>query len=408
MKLLLLQLKKTEERRVLAGHLWIYSNEIDTKATPLKNFSAGDLVQIQSSSGKPLGIGYVNPNNLLCVRVLTTDAQENIDLDFFIKRIEQALLCRQQIFNLPFYRLIFSESDFLPGLIVDRYDDILVAQITTAGMERFKDIIVQALRQTIKPAIRGILWRNDGAMRVLEGLPQYAEWGYAKSENLEHQVIFKEQNANFVADLWEGQKTGWFYDQRQNRERLAFYVEQLRNTDNARPLKVLDVCSYSGAWGVTAALNGAAEVLCVDSSAAALELVKRNAELNNVGKVINTLQLDLFEALKQLFASKSKFDIIILDPPAFIKRRKDVSEGSNAYLRLHKLALQLLQGNGLLFTTSCSLHLTQEMLLGIVRQAGVQGQKQLRVLEHLHQASDHPVHPAITETNYLKGFVVRG
>jgi 23S rRNA (cytosine1962-C5)-methyltransferase len=225
-------------------------------------------------------------------------------------------------------------------------------------------------------------------------LPLYVE---AAFDNPPKIIQLKEQDIVFDVPIWEGQKTGWFFDQKQNRSLLGKYVKDSR---------VLDVFSYIGAWGISAAVFGAREVLCVDSSKSAIELATKNAENNNVQNIVRTLNLDAFAALKQLNKNKEIFDTIIIDPPAFIKKQKDIKEGCNAYLRIHMLALQLLKSHGILFTTSCSQHFTKEMFLEILQKAATTCKRELLILEQLHQSLDHPIHPSIPETEYLKGFVI--
>lgn len=388
----MLHLKKYEDRRIQSGHLWIYSNEIDTKITPLKNLKKGQIVTIENHSGKIVGKGYVNPHNLLCARILTKDHHEIFDVDFFKKRIVAALKLRELCFADKFYRLIYSESDLLPGLIVDRYEDTLVVQFTTAGMENLKDLIISALIEVIKP--QAILLKNDSSARNFEELPQYVEAVFGEPKKI---VAIKEYGIIYNIPIWEGQKTGWFYDQNKNRELLKKYVKNKR---------VLDIFSYIGAWGINAAFHGASEVLCIDSSKNATDLILQNAKSNNLQNIVKTITADAFDALKQLNKSQELFDTIIIDPPAFIKKQKDIKEGFHAYLRIHGLALQLLKPNGIIFTTSCSQHLTKEMLLEVLQKAATNCNKNLSILEQLHQASDHPLHPNIVETEYLKGFIV--
>lgn len=388
MQLQTLYLKKTEEKRLLAGHLWIYSNEIDTKKSPLSEFKPGELVFVKTSTNKNLGISYINPHTLLCGRLLTKSNQP-IDKSFFEQRIKQALTLRERCFKQPFYRAIFGESDYLPGLVVDRFADNLVAQITTFGMENLKPIIIDALVSVFNPT--SILLRNDLSSRALEGLPLNTEKIYGETPQ---EVIVEEHNTKFYVPLSIGQKTGWFYDQKQNRSRLKNYV----NNKN-----VLDVFSYLGAWGLQAASFGAKKVTCIDSSELAISHIKRNAELNNLSNITTTIHDDAFNALKNLH---EKFDVIILDPPAFIKKRKDLINGTIAYLRLHEMALQLLEPNGVIFTCSCSMHLQRDNLLNIIRKAGISTNKKIKIIEQLHQSQDHPIHPSINETEYLKGFII--
>lgn len=386
-----LRLKKDEQRRLLAGHLWIYSNEIDVKATPLTQFAPGQIVQVQTNTGKPLGIGYINPKTLLCARLLTRDHNESIDGQFFVNRIKQALLLRNNLFTKPYYRLIYGESDGLPGVIIDRYDDILVVQITTYGMEQLLQEVIDALHVVIKPS--AILLRNDSAIRQLEGLPSYINPIVGKIPEI---ITLEENDILFQTSLQQGQKTGWFYDHRCNRAELKKYVANKR---------VLDVFSYLGGFGIHAAVYGAKEVVCIDSSATAIETIKRNAQLNHVENKIHTVQGDAFEQLANLIKKNGQdalFDVIILDPPAFIKKRKDLKEGLFAYQRLNELALRLLVKSGVLITASCSLHLSLDMLFDVVRRASIKTQRDVKILHQGFQGPDHPIHPAIAETAYLK------
>lgn len=383
-----LRLKKNEDKRLLQGHLWIYSNEVDTSQGALTEFALGQLVDIENSRGQFLGRGYINPHTLLCARLLTRDSQQAIDKDFLVKRIQSALGLREQLFPEPYYRLVYGESDYLPGIIVDRYNDLLVVQITTAGMESLKDLIVAALMDVISPA--AILFRNDHGMRLVEGLPQYVSPAVGEPPQ---QCLVKENKTSFLMSPWTGQKTGWFYDHRENRRQMQHFVQGKR---------VLDVFSYVGAWAVQAAVNGAKQVWAIDSSESALTQCAENAELNKVKHLVKTMQGDAFDQLKQLIVDKSEFDVIILDPPAFIKKRKDFSQGFLAYKRLNALALQLLSKQGFLITASCSHHLAASDLTQAVLAASISSRCELKILSQGHQGPDHPLHPAIPETNYLK------
>ncbi|HET7651261.1 MAG TPA: class I SAM-dependent rRNA methyltransferase [Gammaproteobacteria bacterium] len=383
-------LKKNEDRRLRAGHLWVFSNEVDTARTPLKNFAPGDAVEIQSHSGRFIGNGYVNPNSLICARILSRDAAHAPDRSLLVHRLNIALSLRERLYSGPFYRLVFGESDGLPGLVVDRYGDVLVVQITTAGMERLKDDIAAALDKVIKPA--AILWRNDTGMRELEGLPLYTE----TTGSVPDTAIIEEHGQQFEVPLSGGQKTGWFYDQYDNRVRMLRYI---------RGARVLDVFSYVGAWGVTAAAKGARDVHCVDSSATALHHVQRNADRNGVS--ITSHQGDGFDVLRELHAAGEKFDVVILDPPAFVKRKKDLAAGRDAYRRINQLGMQLLNRDGMLISCSCSHHMSAPDLLAAIQAAARHLDRDAQMLEQGGQAADHPVHPAIPETAYLKAFYVR-
>ena len=384
-------LRKNEDRRLRAGHLWVFSNEVDIARTPLKAFQPGDLVEIQSASGHAIGTGYVNPNSLIAARILSRDPQHLPDRSLLVHRLNIALSLRERLYPRPYYRLVFGESDGLPGLVVDRYDDVLVTQITTAGMERLKVDIVAALEKVIKPAV--IVFRNDVGVRELEGLPLYTETALGTAPAT---VQVEEHGLRFEAPLEGGQKTGWFYDQHDNRARLLRYVKDRR---------VLDVCSYVGGWSLQAAAHGASEVVAVDSSAAALEWVQKNASANGVK--VSLRQQDAFDALKELRETGEKFGVVVLDPPAFVKKRKDLAAGREAYRRLNQLAMQLLERDGMLISCSCSHHMSGEDLLAAIQSAARHLGRDAQVLEQGMQAPDHPVHPAIPETAYLKAFYVR-
>lgn len=388
-----LRLRKNEERRLRAGHLWVYSNEVDTTITPLQDFKPGQPVIIQAFTGKVLGTGYVNPHSLICARLVSRDPDHPWSPSLLVHRFKVALALRERLYPQPFYRLIYGEADGLPGLVVDRFNDVCVVQITTAGMEHLKDAIIVALDKVVKPS--AVLWRNDSPMRVLEGLERYVETAVGQ---VPETMTIEENGAQLRVPLLTGQKTGWFFDQRDNRSRLTKYVPGRR---------VLDLFSYIGAWGVQAALHGAEEVRCVDSSSPALELATANAGLNGVAQRFHTLRGDAFAVLKSMRETRERFDVVILDPPAFIKRKKDLKEGSQAYRRLNEMAMQVLTKDGILISCSCSHHLPRETLIQLLLQAARHLDRSMQILEQGHQSPDHPLHPAIPETDYLKAFYAR-
>lgn len=393
MSLPLLRLKSREDKRLLGGHLWIYSNEVDTQATPLKNFAPGALARVQNAAGKDIGLAFVSPQSLLCARLISRDSQTSIDKNFFVQSIRRALNLRNPHFPSPHYRLVHGEGDFLPGLIIDRYDDCLVLQSNTWGMEQSLPSILDALDELLSP--RGVLLKNNGNSRSLEGLPPVLEIARGK---IPERLTVQENGCQFHVDAMQGQKTGWFYDHRSNRAWLRDWV---------RGKRVLDLFSYVGGWGVQSAAFGASAVLCADASTQALGLVQDNARLNGVEARLQTLAGDAFELLKQLAADKRSFDVIILDPPAFIKARRDISEGTQAYRRLNQLALQLLAPGGLLASASCSYHLSRDMLLEQVARAASHTDKALQLLGEGRQDLDHPIHPSIPENAYLKSLFLR-
>lgn len=388
-----LRLKKQEDRRLRAGHRWIYSNEVDVKATPLTGFEPGQVVQIEDARGKPLAMASVNPATLICARIYSRRVPQPLDQPFLEKRLRHALALREMAFDTPYYRLVFGESDGLPGLVVDRFDHVLVIQITTAGMERVREMIVDALERVLQPAV--ILLRNDSPAREQEGLQRYVETVLG---HLPERVQVVENGTRFEAPLAGGQKTGWYYDHRLNRLRLQNYVAG-RN--------VLDVFSYIGAWGVQALTAGARMVTCVDGSATSLEFAQENARLNGHAQNFAVRHGDAFEVLKALRSQNERFEVIVLDPPAFIKRRKDIKEGTLAYQRLNRLAMQVLEPGGLLVSASCSWHLRRSQLLEAMRKAAATNGQSMQILEQGHQGPDHPVHPAMVETDYLKAFFAR-
>lgn len=384
-------LKKGEERRLRAGHAWVFKDEVDFSRTPLERFEPGEAVLITSAGGRPLGTGYVNPGSVICARLVSQDPRRPWGRTLIAERIGQALALRERLFRSPFYRLVYGESDGLPGLVVDRYGALLVAQFNTAGIERARQAVIESLVERLAPA--GILLRNDGAARKSEGLALGVEtaWGEVPEE-----IQLQENGARFSVPLAGGQKTGWYFDHRLNRERMLRYVEGRR---------VLDVFSYLGGWGIQAAVGGAAEVLCVEGSAGASAGIARNAALNGVDGRVQVLTADAFEALKTLRARGERYEVVLLDPPAFVKRRKDAAAGIEAYRRLNGAALQVMQSDGILITSSCSYNLSREDFLNLLRATALYHGRTLRVLEQGHQGPDHPVHPSIAETDYLKCLV---
>ncbi|WP_227369090.1 class I SAM-dependent rRNA methyltransferase [Halomonas sp. M20] len=388
-----LRLKKNADRRLKAGHLWLYSNEIDIDETPLKGIEPGAQAVVEAANGKAMGIAYVNPHSLICARVVSRDANVRLDRSLLVHRFNQALALRKRLFEKPFYRLVYGEGDLLPGLIVDRFDDVLVVQLNTLGMEHLGEEVVAALDKVLSP--RAIVFKNDTSGRRLEQLDHQVE---VVKGTLPEQVLLEENGVRFVVPVLDGQKTGWFFDHRANRSWLNHLVAGKR---------VLDVFSYVGGWGVQAAAHGASEVLCVDSSADALAQVAENAELNGLVEQVAVAEADAFEALSALKAEGEQFDVIVLDPPAFIRKRKDIPNGERAYSRLNREAIRLLGRDGLLLSASCSMHLAQERLIECVRGAVRHQDRHGQVIYQGGQGPDHPVHPAIPETAYLKALGVR-
>jgi 23S rRNA (cytosine1962-C5)-methyltransferase len=388
-----LRLKKNEERRLRAGHLWVFSNEVDVAATPLPSFEPGQAVEIQDARGRALGTGYVNPNSLICARLVSRDAKHPFDGSYLVHRLKVALSLRERLYAEPFYRLVYGEGDGLPGLVIDRFDDVYAVQITTAGMEVMLEAVLAALDKVVKP--RAVLLRNDSPVRKLEGLDLYTR---AAVGEVPDEITVPEFGAQLSAPLAGGQKTGWFYDQRDNRALLGRYVQGAR---------VLDVFSYVGGWGIQAVRAGAESAVCVDNSSTALDYVEKNARDNGIAERIGLMEGDAFEALRALREERERFDVVIVDPPAFIKRKKDIKSGIEGYRRINQMALQVLERDGFLISCSCSHHLKRDVLVQQMNGAARHVDRSLQVLAHGYQSADHPMNPAIPETEYLKAVFAR-
>ncbi|MFT6288093.1 MAG: 23S rRNA (cytosine1962-C5)-methyltransferase [Alcanivorax sp.] len=388
-----LHLRKGADRRLRGGHLWVYSNECDTQRSPLSAFAAGDLVAVVASDGTLFGTAYMEPNNLICARLCAPGQRVALDEAFFTTAVDRARQMRDMSFDRPFYRLVYGDSDLLPGLVVDRYGDYLVVQFNNSGVERYEAQILAALTASLRPT--GILLRADSRSRREQGLENRIEIVFGEVPD---EVPLEENGVRFLAPVASGQKTGWFYDHRISRSRLSAYVAGK---------SVLDVYSYIGGWGVQAAAFGASGVTCVDSSESALAGVARNAELNALADRVATLRGKADEVMTDLHNGGKTFDVVILDPPAFIQRRKDLKKGINAYRRINELGLRVLKPGGLLVSGSCSTHLGRAELNDALQGAAQRNKCQLRIIEQGAQGPDHPIHPAIPETEYLKAVFAR-
>ena len=385
-------LKKGEDRRLRVGHLWVFSNEVDVKRSPLTSFAPGQPVQVADAGGRVLGCGYVNPASLIAVRLVSRKADEELGPDLLRRRLADALALRQRMFPRPFYRLCHGEGDFLPGLVADRHGDHLVCQITTAGMDAQTETLVNLLDELLHPA--SILLANDVVSRSLEGLERFQK---AALGAVPDETEVEENGMTYMVPLAGGQKTGWFYDQRMNRAALTPFVQ-------AQPgCSVLDAFCYAGSFGALAAKNGAGSVAFMDASAQALDFARRNAA--SVGCDAETLQGDALTLLADLRREGRQFDIVCLDPPAFIKRKKDAKQGLEAYARVNELGLDLVKPGGMLMTCSCSHHLAAEDLRSLVTRAAGKRRRFARLLFQGFQGPDHPIHPAMPETAYLKTFL---
>jgi 23S rRNA (cytosine1962-C5)-methyltransferase len=375
-------LKHKEDRRITRGHPWVFSNEL--RELP-RELVSGELVDVHDASGKFIGRGYINPHSLIAVRILTR-IQEEINVDFIRRRISTARELRTRLGFGESYRAVYSEGDGMPGLIVDKYANTIVIQSLTAGIDRLLDVISSVLREIFSP--EAIVLRNDSGSRVLEGLPLEKR---VIEGSISGPVTIEESGIVYRVDVLEGQKTGFFFDQRENRLALKDYVGGQR---------VLDCFCYVGAWSFSAAQFGAAEVTGLDSSEKAISLASENAARNGLGAKFRTA--DVFDELRMLEKKRERFGCIILDPPAFVKSRAKVREALKGYKEINLRAMKLLEVGGTLVTCSCSHHINQDLFREMLIDAAFSAGRQAQLREMRSQARDHPVLLAVRETQYLK------
>lgn len=376
-------LKRNEEHRLTAGHQWIFSNEIaSVQGAP----EAGDIVAILRHDKKQLGLGFYHPHSLIAARFLT-ETEEEISFSFFEKRIQQALALRKQLYpNAETFRLVYGESDFLPGLVIDKYNEYLSLQILSAGMEKRTTLICDVLESMFHP--KAIVARNDTGTRVLEQLPEEK----TILRGTPGVTIIDDDGVKFEVDVMTGQKTGFFLDQRENRKAIERYVIGK---------SVLDCFSNEGGFALHAAKGGAASVTAMDISETAIAKLHVNAHLNNVEN-IHVTTADVFDHLKILQEKNKKFDVIILDPPSFTKNKKGIPAALQGYKQINAAALRLVNAGGFLVTASCSHHISKDGFLSAIEQATIKAKRQVQLLEFAGAAPDHPVLPAMPETEYLK------
>ena len=389
--MLTIRLKKNEDRRIKNGHPWVFSNEIERIVGERETGSAAELYD---AGGSLLGCGYYNPHSLIAFRLLSRRREDIDSVDFYEGRIRTALAHRQERYpGLGTFRVVYGESDHLPGLVVDKYGEYLSLQILSAGMEVRRDLILEALDRIFSPA--GIIARNDVPVRTLEGLPEGVELLAGCIPDL---VEMEENGLRFQVDLRHGQKTGGFLDQKQNHLLLK---------DICRDRSVLDCFCYSGSWGVHAAHFGASSVLCVDISAQALAMAGRNAALNGVADRVRFEECDAFDRLRSLKHEGQRFGVVVMDPPAFVKSRRTIAEATKGYLTVNRRALELLEPGGYLITCSCSYHMGREAFRDMLVQAARLARCEVRLVTTLSQAPDHPVLLSFPESEYLKCFVLQ-
>lgn len=383
----LIKLKKGQDRKVNFGHPWVYSNEIESDPK-LAEIPSGGLVKVANAFGNFVGFGYYNRHSLIAVRILTKKEHQEINQEFFTKKIEQALKLREDFFDKPYYRLVHSEADGFPGLVADRFDNLVVLQVTTAGMENLLDQIVVALNSLIPNLI--IVLRNDVSARKLEGLQEYVK--ILQSE-LPTENILTENGLKFKFNPLEGQKTGWFFDQRENRK---FVAELVKGKD------ILDCYCYNGGFGINAAKAGANSVTFIDSSELAIKNVQENILLNNLSGNFEFTCGKVFDELENLAKTGRKFQVVVLDPPAFVKSKKDFFTGIKGYEKLAKLGAKLVAKNGYLFIASCSHNAS---LQDLIRSSAVgidKAGKSAKIVRVFGAGFDHPIHPVLLESEYLK------
>ena len=385
-----LRLKPREGRRARMGAPWIFSNEIAIDAAA-RSITPGSLVDVEGDDGRQFGTGYYNANSLIAVRTFEVAAGTEIDRDFFAARLQRSLALRDALFDLPFYRLVHAEGDHLPGLAIDRYGETCTVQITTAGMEALRDMIVAALETVIAPA--NIVLRADAPVRELEGLSSYVR---AARGSIPARIALEENGARYFADPQGGQKTGWYFDQRDNR---AFAASL------AASRSVLDVYCHTGGFAIAAARAGANEATGLDSSAPALALAEDAAEANGLRSHCRFVKADAMEELERLGAGREQFDVVICDPPPFVRSRKDLEAGARAYRRLARLGAAVTAPGGFLMLASCSHNIPAdrfrtECAAGIAR-AG----RRASLIREAGAGPDHPIHPMLPETAYLKALV---
>ena len=385
-----LVLKKGEDRRVRGGHPWIFSNEVESWQGDVQD---GGMVDVTDHRGAFLGRAYVNRHSLITARLLTRGRDE-IDTAFFVKRLERAKRLRDAVYpSEPAVRLVYGESDQLPGLVVDRYGDWLAVQVLTLGMEARLVELKAAIEQVFAP--KGAVLVADSPLRTLEGLDQRREvwWG-----DVPELVQVNVGGFDVRADLIHGQKTGLFLDQRENRRRAE---------SRANGRTTLDVFCYQGEWAMHLARGGAESVLAVDSSEPALQLARANAEANGLKDRVQFLRMDAFDALRRLEREGKRYGLVVLDPPALIKSRRAMAAGARGYREHNRLAMSLLEEDGILVTCSCSHHLDDDLFRQVLLESARAARRPMRILDWAGEAADHPRLLAVPETHYLKCAVLQ-
>ena len=385
-----LRIQKSHVKEIQGGCPWVMRHQA-VESSEWMSAEAGVLVQVETERGEFVGIGMVNPLSHIVCRMLTWQ-REAIDAAFFMRKIEQALAKREAIFDAPYYRLLHSEADGLSGLIIDRFDDTLVVQVASAGMEKLQPIWLVVLEHLLEP--RAVVMRNDFSARTLEGLPRLTR---VVKGSVPEFLPLVENECVYFADVVGGQKTGWFYDIRDNRKMVA---------ELAKDKSVLDVFSHSGGFGLLAAKHGAKTVTMVDASQIALDLAMQAAAENGLTQC-DVIKGDAAGVMKTLAAAGKKYDIVITDPPAYVKSKKDVAAGLKGYEKIALYAAALVEGGGLLFTASCSHHASRGAFNKAVLSGVAKAGRNAEILKQTGASRDHPLHPKLPQSEYLKGLLLR-
>ena len=374
-------------KRVAAGRPWIYSNEI-VMTDEVKALKPGTITGVVSDAGEWLGQATVNPHALISGRIVTRDRDVVIDHEFLVARLGAALRLRERLFDEPYYRLANAEADGLPGIIIDRYGSTVSIQLNTAGAECLKDDLIHAIENVL--LLETVVLRNDSAARSLEGLDKYCS--IAKG-SLNQPVQLRENRTLFFADILQGQKTGWFYDQRMNRA----FVASLANG-----ARLLDCYAHTGGFAIQAAVRGAIETIVVDTSVSALELASAAAQKNGVAKRVSIHKADVFLDLVSRADADERFDIVVADPPSFVKSKRDLKSGSRGYRKLARLAAKVVAPGGVLFIASCSHNMSLDLFNEQVIRGVTDARRTGRILMKSGAGPDHPLHPGLPESAYLK------
>ena len=395
----LITISEKGEDFIESGNNWVYENEVISIS---KEHNNGDIVDVISKKGKYLGTGFISDVSKIRVRIFSKNANDVFDYDFFKRRIKYAIDYRLTVLNdITCGRMVFGEADGFPGLTVDKYNDILVTQITTIGLDMRKDIIFKGMLEAFKDAdikISAIYERNDVNSRALDGLELYKGYYYA-DENFnteQHETIIEENGVKYYVDYVNGQKTGYFLDQRFNRELVGKI---------AHGKKVLDCFTHTGSFGLNCALNGAKRVVSVDLSPLAIEQSKRNAKLNGLDQKVEYVRADVFDYLDTV--KKREYDLIILDPPAFTKSRATIMAAYNGYKRINSKAMQLLGKGGYLVTCSCSHFMNEELFVKMLLEAAKENNMTLKQISYSQQGKDHPILLSSNQTDYLKFYILQ-